>query len=356
MADDDALPPHVTPYKDRHGKQRYRFRRAGMPSRDLPGEPGSPEFRKVHALALAGVPRKAKRPARFEARTLAAAWAEVRESQEWRKLKPISQGQQSKVAERFLAMPIAPKEAMTFGQMPFSGFRRPHVKAILKRYEHPHAAEAVLRFLRKLSLVALDLEWIENDPTHRVKFRPKLIGHRAWKDAEHTQFEARFPIGTRERLGYALALYTGQRRGDVAAMAPTDLADNAIAVKQDKTGVPLWIPVHPELRAVLDVTDLTGPAIFTGAWGGRYTRESFGNFMADAIDKAGLPADCRLHGLRKSAGRCLAEAGATTRMIMAVLGHKTIKEAERYTREAEQRGLAQEGIERWAKPRLQAVK
>ena len=89
-----------------------------------------------------------------------------------------------------------------------------------------------------------------------------------------------------------------------------------------------------------------------------FTRESFGNLMADAIEAAGLPPECRLHGLRKAAGRCLAEAGATTRMIMAVLGHKTLKEAERYTKEVEQKRLAKDGMERWvqARPKLFAVK
>ena len=76
--------------------------------------------------------------------------------------------------------------------------------------------------------------------------------------------------------------------------------------------------------------------------------------MHDAIAAAGL-RDCRLHGLRKSAGRCLAEAGASTRAIMAILGHKSLAEAEHYTREAEQRHLAQQGIDQWSRPRLAVI-
>ena len=44
---------------------------------------------------------------------------------------------------------------------------------------------------------------------------------------------------------------------------------------------------------------------------------------------AGLPIDCQPHGLRKAAGRRLAEAGCTAHEIMSVLGHKTLSEAER---------------------------
>jgi enterobacteria phage integrase len=131
---------------------------------------------------------------------------------------------------------------------------------------------------------------------------------------------------------------------------------NGIAVVQEKTGAPLWIPAHPLLKGILDATERVGPTILAGVHRERYTRESFGNFMADAIAAAGLSTQCRLHGLRKSAGRCLAEAGATTRMIMAILGHKSIKEAEHYTREVEQRKLATAGIEQWARPKLMTVK
>ena len=345
------LPAGVTSFQDRHGKTRYRFRRGGLPARYLPGTPGTEEFERVYRDALAGVSRKPKRPPRFEARTLAAAWALVRASVDWKKLKPISQEQQSNVAERFLSMPIALGETQTFGQMPFAGLRRSHVKAILGRFESPHASEAILRLLRKLCLAALNSEWIENDPTFRVKFRAKLIGHRAWTDAELAQYEARWAIGTPQRTGYALALYSGQRRGDVAAMMWTAYDGAGIAVTQEKTGAPLWIPAHPQLKTILDPMNRMAPAILIGPHRHGYTRESFGNLMADAIAAAGLPDACRLHGLRKSAGRCLAEAGATTRMIMAVLGHKTLKEAEQYTRDVEQKKLAQAGIEQWAAPR-----
>ena len=42
---------------------------------------------------------------------------------------------------------------------------------------------------------------------------------------------------------------------------------------------------------------------------------------------------------------------------MAILGHKSLKEAEHYTREVEQRRLAAAGMDQWARPkRLARVK
>ena len=69
--------------------------------------------------------------------------------------------------------------------------------------------------------------------------------------------------------------------------------------------------------------------------------------MADAIEAAGLPAECVLHGLRKAAARKLAEAGCTTRQIMAITGHKSYSEIERYTKAAEQELSAEAAIGKW---------
>jgi integrase len=149
--------------------------------------------------------------------------------------------------------------------------------------------------------------------------------------------------------------YTGQRRADVAAMAEGAYNGQGIAVVQEKTGAPLWIPVHPALKAALDATPQPGPWLLCSSLERRYTTESFGNFMADAIADAGLPDACRLHGLRKSAGRCLAEAGCTVHQIKAILGHKTLAEAQRYTEEANQKRLAQQAMDKWSAPKLVVI-
>jgi enterobacteria phage integrase len=78
--------------------------------------------------------------------------------------------------------------------------------------------------------------------------------------------------------------------------------------------------------------------IITTAYGKSFTVDGFSGWMRDAISEAGLPLDCKPHGLRKAAGRLLAEAGATAKMIMSILGHTTLAEAERYTEEADQAG------------------
>ena len=84
--------------------------------------------------------------------------------------------------------------------------------------------------------------------------------------------------------------------------------------------------------------------IITTAYGKPFTVDGFSGWMRHAISEAGLPLDCKPHGLRKAAGRLLAEAGTTAKMIMSILGHTTLAEAERYTEEADQAGLAEDAL------------
>src|SRR5262249_7833594 len=70
-----------------------------------------------------------------------------------------------------------------------------------------------------------------------------------------------------------------------------------------------------------------------------------------AIRDAGLPSRCKPHGLRKAAARRLAEAGCSASEIMAITGHKTLAEGERYTRAAEQERLARAAINRQSQNR-----
>jgi len=97
--------------------------------------------------------------------------------------------------------------------------------------------------------------------------------------------------------------------------------------------------VHPELRRSFEACTSGHLAAIVTAHGAPFSIKGFGQFMSGAIRKAGLPPYCKAHGLRKAAARRLAEAGCSAHEIMAVTGHKTLSEVERYTRAAEQERL-----------------
>jgi hypothetical protein len=341
--------PHAGSYRDRHGKRRWRFRRGGK-TVPLPGEPGEPAFEAAYAAALAGrAPQKAsvhRLPTATPARSLRAAWRVlIADTLEWKQLDPQTRHAQTLIAERFLRAPVVEGEPMRFGDVAAADLQRKHIKAILaRRANTPHAAVHLLRLIRKLTGVALDQGWIDYDPCYRVKFRPPYRGWKAWPAEARAQFEAHWPVGSTPLLVYALALYFGHRRADVVNVRWTDFEAAATNTIQGKTGKALWIPMHPALRAVLDATPRRSDYVVLTQYGRPFSAKALGMRMQEWTRTAGLAPGHTLHGLRKTLGKLLAESGATTRQIMAILGHDDIKHAELYTEEAEQRQLAADGM------------
>lgn len=343
------LHPGASSYLDRHGKRRWRFRRAGK-TIPLPGVPGVPEFEAAYMAAIEGrAVRKAdihRLPTAAVPKSLRAAWRVLTtETPEWKDYDEGYKRTQTLIAERFFATPVVEGEPLTFGAVAVINLQRKHVKAIIaRRSDTPHAAKHLLRLIRKLTGVALDQEWIEQDPTYRISYRPKYKGWKAWPPEMCAKFEAYWPIGSTPRLVYSLALYFGHRRSDVARVKWSDLevgGTNAVQKKGDKA---LYIPTLPVLAEVLAATERRGDYVVLTKYGLPFSVKALGMRMQAWTAKAGLPPGYTLHGLRKALGKALAEGGATTRQIMAVLGHDDIEHAELYSREAEQKRLAQDGM------------
>lgn len=105
-----------------------------------------------------------------------------------------------------------------------------HLKMIVASMsDRPHAARRWLIVIRKMIGAALDEEWIESDPAHRLKYRPPPTHcWRAWTAAEREAFAKRWTIGTTPRLCYALALWLGPRRKDIAALATASIEGDSI--------------------------------------------------------------------------------------------------------------------------------
>ncbi len=116
-----------------------------------------------------------------------------------------------------------------------------------------------------------------------------------------------------------------------------------ISVVQQKTGKRLVIPMHARLKAELDLTPPDQLAYVCTEYGKPFSQAGFTKWFVSIARKAGLEGRTP-HGLRKSAGRRMAEAGCTTKQIMAVLGHETLQEAARYTESADQERLADDAI------------
>ena len=142
---------------------------------------------------------------------------------------------------------------------------------------------------------AIDIGLLTHDPSLGIN-RPKTQEIRAWTETEIAAFEQHWPVGTKQRLAFALMLYTGQRRSDVHRMTWADVSEGTIRVVQQKTGRKLAIHLHRDLVAVLTTAERDHVTIINTEYGKPFTVDGFSQWMRDAITAAGLPLDCQPHG------------------------------------------------------------
>jgi integrase len=131
-------------------------------------------------------------------------------------------------------------------------------------------------------------------------------------------------------------------------MGRQHIRDGVLSVRQQKTGATLAIPVHPEVQAIIAATPIGHLTLLTTKTGKSYEANDFSQQFRAWCDAAGLPQHCVFHGLRKAALIRLADVGCTVHQIGAVSGHKSLKEVERYTRDADQARLAREAMAKTA--------
>ncbi len=332
---------YVHAFRDRAGRMRYYFRRHGKRT-PLPGLPGSGEFMDAYATLLSirlqhVEPRPTAAP-----KTFAALAIRYYGSPQYRSLSASSRTNYRRVIDGFLE---------GHGHRRVDQMTREHVDIVIgKMANKPGAGIILLKRVRTLIRYAMALGWTDRDPTAGVKgYKSKEI--HTWNEGEISVFERRWPEGTRERLTFALLLYTGQRGSDVYRMTWTDIVGDAIRVAQQKTAAKLTIPIHGALYRVLSTANRSHPTILVTAYGEQFSVKGFGHMISTAIREAGLPERCKAHGLRKAAARRLAEAGCSASEIAAITGHKTLAEVERYTRAADQERLARQAIKRQSESR-----
>jgi integrase len=342
--------PGASSYLDRHERTRWRYRH-GKRTVQLPGDPAAgPAFLAAYEAAVTGAPIKkasiTRHPSSAAPRTLRAAWNIVKtQTPEWQSLGAETRRVQTLVAERFLASRVAPGASLVWADVPVADLKRRHIKGIISdRLETPHAATRLIVMIRKMVMVALDEEWIEIDPTHRIVHRPKSTPFHTWTAEEMAAFEAHWPLGSTPRTAYALALWLGNRRSDVAAARWDNIDGDVFRFAQIKTGREMVLEIAPDLRAALAATPRRCETILSTRYGTPFSAKSLSNKMAEWAAAAGLPRGRTMHGLRKALGTLAAEGEATTRQIMELLGHSSIAHAELYSRAANRAKLAGDGL------------
>ena len=121
-------------------------------------------------------------------------------------------------------------------------------------------------------------------------------------------------------LPVLMALWTGQRQGDLLRLTWSAYDGTTIRLKQSKTGARVTIPVGAPLKAALDAAERRSPIILLTIDGKPWTQDGFRASFAKARIKAGI-RDVTFNDLRGTAVTRLAIAGATEAEIATITGH-----------------------------------
>ena len=327
---------------DRFGRVHYYFRRKGGPRTPLPGLPGSAEFTDAYQAALAGQPIETASTHKVIPGSLEALIIDYMQSDIWNgELSDGSRKFRKSILEQFRAK---------LGTVKARALQRSHIQTIIANRK-ASAQGNWMKTLRHLFKWAIVADRVAIDPTAGVskKQAPKTGGFRPWTEDDVAAFRAAFAIGTRQRLTMELMLNLGVRVSDAAQIGPRDIKHGVLVDYRPQKGrttggFAINVPVHPDLAAVIAGTPVVGAKTFlVGQKGKAYTADYLSTAMREWCDAAGLPA-CTSHGLRKLCLTRLAEAGCSPFEIMAVSGHKNLKEVQTYTEAANRKKLAAAAI------------
>jgi integrase len=145
-----------------------------------------------------------------------------------------------------------------------------------------------------------------------------------WTEADVSKVLA--VAGPDLQLAIVLALWTGQRQGDLLRLPWSEYDGAKVRFQQRKTGRRVVIPVGEPLRLMLDGTDRRCPLILTNTFGRPWTADGFRTSWGKTCAKAGI-VGLTFHDLRGSAVVRLALADATVPQIATFTGH-SLKDVE----------------------------
>lgn len=114
-----------------------------------------------------------------------------------------------------------------------------------------------------------------------------------------------------------IAAFTGMRRGEIMALAKSDLGRDYITVRHSKTGRPRQVPIVPAIRQALKHVPF------------EYHKDTFSDMASAAGKTAGYPG-FRLHDLRHSTASLLLNDGVSLEIVGQILGHESLQTTRRY--------------------------
>lgn len=346
------LPKGCIEDRDRHGNVRIYYRVTGRPKVRLQGVPWTPDFMAQYDAAKGVATPKVKGVTSGTWRWLCVKY--FAECAEYKRLDARTQHVRRQILELTFDEKIRPDSDRLFRDMPLTKMDTGAVEVLRDRkIEAPEAANSRVKAIRQVFKWGVKKKspdgkpYAQHNPARDVEyFRTASAGFRTWSIDEVHQFQKRHQIGTPARLAMDLLLYTGQRRSDIIRFGRQHVCDGKLTFTQHKgrnrKPKRLTLPVLPVLQATIDASPCGDMTFLLNGLGRPFTDAGFGNWFRDRCIEADVPG--RAHGLRKAGATIAADNGATAHQLMAIFGWDTLKQAEIYTRAANQKRLAAEAM------------
>jgi integrase/recombinase XerD len=328
---------HLIEDRDRHGNIRLYVRVPGHPKVRIRAMFGTEEFVAAYTHALSAHvtrPRQADEAKPGSFRYLCVRYYA---SAAYKALDGSTRNWQRRALDEI---------AGEHGAKPVTLLQPRHVRRMRDaKSATPAAANQLVKALRALFSWANEVEQATVNPTLGVKkLKYQSDGHHTWTEEEIQKFYERHPLGSQARLALDLLRYTTGRREDAPRLGREHIRDGRVRFRQAKNEhrnpIDIDIPLHPGLDQSIAAANVdTRETFLLTEFGKPFTANGFGNKFKDWCRQANLP-HCSAHGVRKATSTALAESGATPHEIMAITGHQTLEEVERYTKAASRRKTA----------------
>jgi len=330
---------YVHQFRDRHGRLRHYFRRGGAKAISLPGLVGSEEFMAAYQAALCTVVQNPEIGAdRTLPGTIDALVVAYYKTTEWANLKRTTHKTRMPFIERFRG---------ANGLRQVKTLQRDHIEKMMAAIPNLHARRGWLKAIRPLLQSAVP-SLLAVNPAEGIKQvkLPRTKGHHTWTDEEIQQYRDYWKVGTQQRLVFEFALEAVSRRCEVVRLGPQHVKDGRIKIERAKGSRDVDIKLTPELSTAIEAMPKSQMVYAVTSYGKPWSIDGLGNEFAKWATAAGLPKNCRMHGLKKGGLRRLAEAHATTHELLSVSGHRTLAMLQVYTEVVDRKKMADSAIEK----------
>lgn len=221
-----------------------------------------------------------------------------------------------------------------FGDMPIKAINDPAVRGLFLDWRDglanggTRAADYAFAVLSKVLAWAYDRRRITANPCERPG-RLHSAGRAAsiWDQVSIDLLFAQASVAV--ALPCHIAIWTGQRQGDILALTWSAYDGDFLRLRQSKTGRYLTVPVAAELRVILDAAKAKRGAAVTicaNTRGKPWTSDGFKTSFGKERDAAGI-SGLTFHDFRGTAVARLAAAGCSVPEIVTITGH-SLKDAE----------------------------